>query len=106
MAPEGSVFDLNPIGEVGDAAEQEHMQIGSGQTNAAGERDRAAVNEVRAEAVDEIWKSRRTTDAGKRNNLFVLEIAFLQKLIKRGQHCEIAATGTPRWVISGDRLFC
>ena len=40
------------------AAEQEHVEIGPGETNAGGERDRAAVNEVRAVAVDEIRKTR------------------------------------------------
>ena len=40
------------------AAEQEHVEIGPGETDAARERDRAAVNEVRAMAVDEIWKTR------------------------------------------------
>ena len=40
------------------AAEQEDVQVGPGQADAAGERDGAAVNEVRAVAVDEIGKAR------------------------------------------------
>src|ERR1041385_7942310 len=40
------------------AAEQKDMEIGPGQTDPAGERDGAAVNEMGAVAVDEIGKPR------------------------------------------------
>ena len=40
------------------AAEQEHMQIGPSKTDSGRERDRAAVDVMRAVAVDEIWKAR------------------------------------------------
>ena len=40
------------------AAEQEDVQIGPGEADAGGERDGAAVNEMRAVAVDEIGKAR------------------------------------------------
>src|SRR6202035_6058210 len=40
------------------AAEQKDVEIGPGQTDSAGERDGAAVNEVGAVAVDEIRKAR------------------------------------------------
>src|SRR5437763_15805973 len=44
------------------ATEQKDVQVGPGQTDTAGERNGATVNEVRAVAVDEIRKARRTTD--------------------------------------------
>src|SRR5205814_10275258 len=44
------------------AAEQKDVDIGPGQTDAAGEWDGATVNEVGTVAVDEIGKARRTTD--------------------------------------------
>ncbi len=87
------------------AAEQEHVQIGPGETNAGRKWDGAAVNVMRAVAVDEIWKTRRTTDSGEGDDLFVLEIAFLEDLVKRSEHGEIAATGTPRRVIGRDRFL-
>ncbi len=40
------------------AAEQEHVEIGPGQADAGRERDGAAVNVMRAVAIDEIWKTR------------------------------------------------
>ena len=40
------------------AAEEKDVQVGPGQADAGGERDGAAVNEVRAVAVDEIGKAR------------------------------------------------
>ena len=40
------------------AAEQEHVEIGPGEADAACERDRAAVDVMRAVAVDEIGKAR------------------------------------------------
>ncbi len=40
------------------AAEEKDVQVGPGQADAGGERDGAAVNEMRAVAVDEIGKAR------------------------------------------------
>ncbi len=87
------------------AAEQKHMQIGPGETDARREWDGAAMDVMRAVAVDEIRKARRTTDACESNDLFVLEVAFLEHLVERGEHGEIAAPGTPCWMIGGDRFF-
>src|ERR1051326_8588100 len=53
------------------AAEEKHVEIGPGETNTRSERDCAAMNEVRAMAIDEIRKTRRTTDPCERNDLFV-----------------------------------
>ena len=39
-------------------SEQEHVEIRPGETNAGGERNGAAMNEVRAVAIDEIRKAR------------------------------------------------
>jgi hypothetical protein len=84
------------------AAEQKHMQIGPGEADARRQRDGAAMNVVRAVAVDEIRKTRRTTDACEGNDLFMFDVAFLKHLIERGQHSEISAAGTPGGVIGGD----
>src|SRR5438477_3072975 len=64
------------------AAEQKDMEVGSGQADAGSERDGAAVNEVRAVAIDEIGKARRTTDPRESDDLFVLELAFLEDFVK------------------------
>src|SRR5205085_6308817 len=50
------------------APEQKDVEIRPGQTNPAGIRDGAAVDEVRAVAVDEIRKARGTTDPGNGND--------------------------------------
>src|SRR5437899_11637720 len=84
------------------AAEQKDVEIGPGQADAAGERDGAAVNEVGAVAVDEIGKARRATDPGEGDDLFVIEVAFLEDFVKGRQNREIAAAGTPGGVICGD----
>jgi hypothetical protein len=63
------------------------------------------VDEVRAMAVNEIWKARGTTKSGKRDDFFVREISFLEEFVKRGEHSEIAATGTPRRMVSGNRFL-
>src|SRR2546423_14480083 len=88
------------------AAEKEHMQIGPGKTDAGREWDGAAVNVMRAMTVDEIGKARRTTDSCKSDDFFVIELAFLEDFVKRGENGEIAAAGTPCRVIGGDWLLC
>ncbi len=87
------------------AAEQKHMEIGPGEADAGRERHGAAVDEVRAVAVNEIRKARRTTDACESHDLFVLEITFLQDFVERGEDRKISAAGTPRRVIRGDGFF-
>src|SRR5207247_907143 len=69
------------------------------------ERDGAAVDVVHAVAVDEIRKARRTTDPGKGDDLFVIELAFLEHFVEGSEHGEIAAAGTPCRVIGGDGFF-
>src|SRR5438105_1201479 len=84
------------------ATEQKDMEIGPSQANAAGERNGAAVDEMRAVAVDEIRKARRTTDPGESDDLFVLEISFLEDFVERSEHGEIATTRTPCRMVGGD----
>ena len=60
---------------------------------------------MRAMAVDEIRKARRTTDACEGNDLFVVDVALLEHLVERGQHSEIAATRTPGGMIGGYRFL-
>src|SRR6476619_671263 len=64
------------------APQQKNMQVGPGQADAGSKRNGAAVNEVRAVTVDEIGKTRRTADPGKRDDLFVIELAFLENLVE------------------------
>ena len=40
------------------------------------------MNEVGAVAVDEIGKTRRATDPGESDDLFVIELAFLEDFVK------------------------
>src|SRR5450432_1076630 len=87
------------------AAEEKNIQVGPRQTDAAGERNSAPVNEVGAVPIDEIRKARGAADAGESNNVLVRNLAFLQHLVIAGEHGEIAAAGTPRRVIGGDGFF-
>src|SRR5205807_2490366 len=87
------------------AAKEEDVQVGPGQADAAGERDGATVNEVGAVAVDEIGKARRATDAVEGDDLFVIELAFLDDFVEGSQNGEIAAAGTPGGMIGGDRFL-
>src|SRR5438445_8016907 len=83
------------------AAKEEDVQVGPGQADAAGERDSAAVNEVRAVAVDEIGKARRATDAGEGDDLLVIELAFLEHFVEGSQNRKIPTTRAPGGTISG-----
>src|SRR5437762_9407956 len=83
-------------------AEQKDMKIGAGEADARRQWDCAAMNVMRAVTVDEIRKARRTTDSGEGDDLFVIELAFLEHFVERSQHSEIAATGTPCREIGGD----
>ena len=63
------------------AAEHKDVQIGPGEADAAGERHGAAVDEMRAVAVDEIREARGAADAGEGDDLLVLDLAFLDELV-------------------------
>src|SRR5688572_31442584 len=86
-------------------AEEKDVQVGPGQAHAGSERDGAAVNEMRAVAVHEIGETRGTTDPGEGDDLFVIELAFLDDFVIGGEDREIAAAGTPGGMIGGDGLF-
>src|SRR3977135_345710 len=87
------------------AAKEEDVQVGPGQADATGKRDSAAMNEVRAVAVDEIRKARGATDPGERDALLVIELAFLEDFVEGSEHGEIAAAWTPSRVIGSDGFF-
>src|SRR5438477_6837806 len=87
------------------AAEQKDVQVRPGQTDAAGERDGAAVNEMGAVAVDEIRKARRTTDPGEGDDLFVIEISFLEDFVKGSQNREVSTTWSRSGMICRDGLL-
>ncbi len=84
------------------AAEEEDVEIGAREADAAGERHGAAVDEVGAVAIDEIRKARGAADAGEGDDLLVVELAFLEDFVVAGEDGEVAATGTPGGVIGGD----
>ncbi len=87
------------------AAEEEDVEVGAREADAAGERDGAAVDEVGAVAIDEIREARGAADAGEGDDLLVVELAFLEDFVVAGEDGEIAATGTPGRVIGGDGFF-
>src|SRR5205085_8161896 len=82
--------------------EEKDVQVGPGQADARGERDGAAVNEMRAVAVHEIREARGATDPGEGDDLLVIELPFLDDFVIGSEHGEVAATGTPGGVIGGD----
>src|SRR5450755_2777595 len=87
------------------AAEEEDVQVGPGQAHAAGERDGAPMDEVGAVAIDEIRKARGAADAGEGDDLFVIELAFLEDFVIAGENGEVATAGTPGRVIGGDSFL-
>ncbi len=60
------------------------------------------MNEVGAVAVHEIGKARGAADPGEGDDLFVIELAFLQDFVIGGENGEVAAAGAPGRVIGGD----
>src|SRR5206468_9483139 len=102
-----AVIDMVPADRetVAVAAKEKDVEVGSGQADTTRERDGATVDVVHAVAVDEIRKARRTTDPGKGDDLFVIELAFLEHFVEGSEHGEIAAAGTPCRVIGGDGFF-
>ena len=87
------------------AAEDEHVQVRARQRNAAGKRQRAAVNVMRAVGLHEIRKPAGAADAGDGGDLLVPQLALFNQLEIQREHGEIAAAGTPRRVVGGDFLF-
>ena len=87
------------------AAEHEHVQVGPRQRDAAGKRQRAAVNVVHAVRLHEIREAAGAADAGNGGDLLVPQLALLDQLEVQREHGEIAAAGTPRRMIGGDFLF-
>ena len=87
------------------ATEEKDMEIGPGQADAGSEGNGAPVNEVGAVAVNEIWKTRRATDARKSDNLLVIELAFLEDFVEGGEDSEVAAARAPGGMIGGNCLF-
>ena len=88
------------------ASEDEHVQIRPAQRNAAGERQRAAVNVMHAVRLNEIREAARTTDAGDGGDFLVPEFALLDQFEVKGEHGEIAAAGAPRRMVGGHFFFC
>ena len=70
----------------------------------ARQRDGAAVDEVGAVAIDEIGKTRGTTDPGEGDDLLVIELAFLEHLVIGSENGEVTAARAPGRVIGGDGL--
>ena len=81
--------------EVAVAAEDEDVQVGPGERDAAGEGQRAAVNVVRAVGLHEIREPAGAADAGDGGDLLLPQLALLDQLEVEREHGEIAAAGTP-----------
>src|SRR5204863_3794697 len=81
------------------AAKEEDVQVRPGQADAGRERDGTAVNVMRAVAVDEIGKTRRATDARERDDLFVIELAFLEEFVEGRQNRKVPTTWAPGWMV-------
>ena len=87
------------------AAEHEHVQVRPRQRNAAGKRQRAAVDVMHAVRLHEIREPAGAADAGDGRDFLVPDLALLDELEIKREHGEIAAAGAPRRMIGGDFLF-
>src|SRR5206468_4001222 len=87
------------------AAKNEDVQVRSRQRNAAGKRQSATVNVMRAVGLHKVWEAARTADAGDGGDFLMPQLAPFNQLEIKSEHREIAASRTPRWMISGDFFF-
>ncbi len=77
------------------AAGDQHGQLVVGQLEARGHRQRAAMQRVHAVGVDEAGEVGGAADAADRGHLVVGDLQLDQRLLHRGEHAEVAATGAP-----------
>ena len=87
------------------AAENEDMQVRTRKRNAAGKRQRAAMNEMRAVRLHEIRETAGAADARDGGDFLVPHLALLNQLEIKREHGEVAAAGAPRRMVGGDFLF-
>ena len=86
-------------------AEHEHVQVGTRERNAAGERQRATVDEVDAVRLHEIREPAGAADAGDGGDLLVDQLALFNQFEIQGEHGEVTAARAPRRVVGGDFFF-
>jgi hypothetical protein len=60
------------------------------------------MDEVGAVAINEIGEARGAANAGEGDDLFVIELAFLEDFVIAGEDGKVAAARTPGGVIGGD----
>src|SRR5215469_132545 len=77
------------------AAGYDDRQVVVRQLDPGGHGQRSAVQRVHPVGVDESWKIGRTADTADCDHVVVCNLQFDQRLLDRGQHSEIATSGTP-----------
>ena len=87
------------------AAEDEDVEVRARERNAAGEGQRATVDEVRAVRLHEVGEAAGAADAGHGGDLLVVHLALLDELEVEREHGEVSAAGAPRGVVGGDLLL-
>jgi len=87
------------------AAEHEDVQVGARKGNAAGERQRAAVDVMRTVSLHEIWEAAGAADARDSGDLLVPHLAFFNQLEIQREDGEVTAAGAPRRMVGGDFFF-
>ena len=83
-------------------AEDEYVEIGAGQRDAAGERERAAMNVMRTVSLDEIGEAAGATDTGYGGDFFLPEFAAFDQFEIERQYRKITTTRTPGGMIGSD----
>src|SRR5262245_17360068 len=87
------------------AAEDEHVQVRAREGNPARERQRTAMNVMRAVCLDALRKPARAANASDANKFLMPELALLDELEIQRQHGEVAATWTPRRAVGSEFFF-
>src|SRR5438876_12296422 len=77
------------------AAGANHFQVMVAKPDAGRNRERAAMERVHSVGVDVTGQIRGTADATDDADVMRLQLQFEQRRLKRGEHGEIAAAGTP-----------
>ena len=87
------------------ATEYEDMKDGPGEREAGGQWQRAAVDEVDAEGVDEVREAGRAADARDADDLLVGDLELLDDVEEGGQDGEVSAGRTPGRVVGLELLL-
>src|ERR1039457_3818106 len=91
--------------EVAVAPEHEYVQIGPGERNPTGERQRTTVNVVGAVGLHKIREPAGAANAGNGGKLLLPQLPRFDQLEVKREDGEITAAGTPGRMVGGDFLF-